>query len=209
VLWLARIDDVDGNRPVRDSNIHMNIRRPFGRRVPTVITGINWRHGHTYTVQQAKELLGTQDQNKGLEVHFSDGVRADTIRRGVFEIVVIEGGAGNNADSWYMGGEFVDRPDEGYADKLTFRQTTRESLQDDDMVRITVRTAFLLDRCCRPVDGTHVGGKVPYVGGRRDDAGDERTTPSCPEPPSGVGPWTSGSGAGGDVFESWFFVREG
>jgi hypothetical protein len=27
-------------------------------------------------------------------------------------------------------------------------------------------------------------------------------------PPGGIGPWTSGTGAGGDVFESWFFVKE-
>jgi len=73
-------------------------------------------------------------------------------------------------------------------------------------VLITVRTAFLLDRCCRPVAGTHVGGKVPLIDASR--AGEERTA-GCAVPPSGVGPWTSGNGFGGDVFESWFFVKEG
>ena len=39
VLWLARIDDVDRHRPIRREQVHMEIRRPFGLRVPTVITG--------------------------------------------------------------------------------------------------------------------------------------------------------------------------
>jgi hypothetical protein len=88
--------------------------------------------------------------------------------------------------------------------ELRYRQTTRETLQEDDRVHITVRTAFLLDRCCRPVDGTHVGGRVPLIGEHHP-----HPRPWCGSPPSGVSPWTSGSGAGGDVFESWFFVAGG
>jgi hypothetical protein len=205
VLWLARIDDVDQHRPVRADQIELAIRRPFGRRVPTVITGINWIHGHTYTVTEAAKLLGTHDEKGGLVVRFSDDVRTDCLRRAVVEVEVIEGGAGRNADSWFMGGEFQNLPEAEFTREFRYRQTTREVLQDDDRVMITVRTAFLLDRCCRPVDGTHVGGKVPLIG---HDSGRDPHGP-CALPPSGVGPWTSGSGAGGDVFESWFFVREG
>lgn len=216
VLWLARIDCVDWYEPVRRHQIHMNVRRPFGRHVPTVITGINWIHGHTYTIDEAKALLGTQDEDGGLVVRFSSGVRTDTLRPGVVELQVIEGGSGRNASTWYMGGRFAEpdtEPDpetDGECDEFTeqfrYRQTTRETLQDGDRLLITVRAAFLLDRCCRPVDGTHVGGRVPTIDDHntRSDAAHG----GCDVPPSGIGPWTSGTGAGGDVFESWFFVKE-
>ncbi|RBQ15026.1 hypothetical protein DP939_38030 [Spongiactinospora rosea] len=222
VLWLARIDDVNRHRPVRARQIHQNVRRPFGRRVPTVITGVNWRHGHTYTVSEVKELLGTQKQTGGLVVRFSDDVRVDTLKPGVVEIQVIEGGAGRSADTWYMGGTF-EEPDGGeYTRRFRYRQTTRETLQDGDRVLVTVRTAFILDQCCRPVDGTNVGGKVPFIRPRsgtpdawpgptadaEETDADLDTGDGCVLPPSGIGPWTSGSGAGGDVFESWFFVSE-
>jgi hypothetical protein len=211
VLWLARIDDIDWHRPLRQSQIDQSIRRPFGRRVPTVITGINWEHGKTYSVREAQELLGTVDDKRGLVVRFSDDIRTDCLRRGVVDIQVIEGGAGRNAESWFMGGEFANKPDTEFTREFRYRQTTRETLQDDDRVLITIRSAFLLDRCCRPVDGTHVGGKVPLIGRPRDAGSDAdvATGGGCAVPPSGIGPWTSGVGLGGDVFESWFFVKEG
>ncbi|MFE7132057.1 hypothetical protein ACFVIM_14450 [Streptomyces sp. NPDC057638] len=229
VLWLARIDDVRWTRPLRPGQIHMNIRRPFGPYVPTVITGISWIHGHTYTIDEAKQVLGTTPGDGGFTVRFSDDVRVDTLLPGVVELQVIEGGAGRNAGTWYMGGEFTEpdpagggeggagaagaTEDDGheFTRHLRYRQNTRETLQDGDRVLITVRTAFLLDRCCRPVDGAHVGGRVPLI----EDCGHPetaeaaaRTRGGCDLPPSRVGPWTSGSGAGGDVFESWFFVKE-
>ncbi|NUS85656.1 MAG: hypothetical protein HOY75_23740 [Streptomyces sp.] len=210
VLWLARIDCVDWYEPVRRDQIHMNVRRPFGRHLPTVITGINWIHGHTYTIDEAKALLGTQDEDGGLVVRFSADVRSDTLRPGVVELQVIEGGSGRNASTWYMGGAFAEPDAESddcgeFTQGFRYRQTTRETLQDGDRLMITVRAAFILDRCCRPVDGTHVGGRVPTI--------DAEATPAaahggCHLPPSGIGPWTSGTGAGGDVFESWFFVKE-
>ncbi|GAA3354269.1 hypothetical protein GCM10017744_011410 [Streptomyces antimycoticus] len=212
VLWLARIDCADWYEPVRRDQIHMNVRRPFGRHLPTVITGINWIHGHTYTIDEAKELLGTQNEDGGLVVRFSADVRSDSLRPGVVELQVIEGGSGRNASTWYMGGTFTEPdPEADECDEFTrefrYRQTTRETLQDGDRVLITVRAAFLLDRCCRPVDGTHVGGRVPVIHTGATLSGDHGG--ECRDlPPSGIGPWTSGTGAGGDVFESWFFVKE-
>lgn len=216
VLWLARIDNVDFHKPVRAGQIHMNIRRPFSKYVPTVITGVNWIHGHTYTVDEARALLGTQDENGGIEVRLSDDVRVDTLKPGVVDIQVIEGGAGRNASTWYMGGKF-EEPDPRYMEftrQFRFRQTTREVLQDGDRVLITVRTAFILDQCCRPVDGTHVGGRVPLIktstatDAETETETETETQTGCALPPGGIGPWTSGTGAGGDVFESWFFVKE-
>ena len=214
VLWLARIEDIRWHEPLHRRQIYMNVRRPFGTRVPTVITGVNWIHGHTYTVNEAKDLLGTQKDTGGLVVRFSDDIRVDSLQPGVVDIQVIEGGAGRNADTWFMGGKFEEPGETGdeFTQGFRFRQTTRETLQDGDRVMITVRAAFILDRCCRPVDGTNVGGKVPYIRGAREaEAGDEpeaETYGGCELPPSGIGPWTSGTGAGGDVFESWFFITE-
>ncbi|MET0418456.1 MAG: hypothetical protein ABW022_20785 [Actinoplanes sp.] len=203
VLWLARIDDLDWRGGIEPEEIHMCIRRLFGRRVPTVITGISWRHGHTYSVAEAQEMLGTFDPGGGLRVRFSDEIRTSSLRDGVLDIQVIEGGSGRNATSWWMGGKFEDCEDTEFTREIRYRQRTRETLQEYDRVLITIRTAFLLDRCCRPVDGTHVGGKVPLIG-EHHHHGHEHG--DCRVPPSGIGPWTSGSGAGGDVFESWFFV---
>ncbi|MDH6213448.1 hypothetical protein [Streptomyces pseudovenezuelae] len=230
VLWLARIDCADLDEPVREDRIHMNVRRPFGRHVPTVITGVNWIHGHTYTIDEAKALLGTQDKGGGLVVRFSGDIRTDSLQRGVVDLQVIEGGSGRNASTWYMGGEFTEPADKSceFTREFKHRQTTRESLQDGDRLMITVRTAFILDRCCRPVDGTHVGGRVPQIdadtratdaAGTTETGGTTDSTDStdsdgaarhggCDIPPSGIGPWTSGTGLGGDVFESWFFVKE-
>jgi hypothetical protein len=205
VLWLARIDDVDWHKPVREDRIHLNVRRPFGKHVPTVITGVNWIQGHTYTVDEAKKLLGTQDEDGGLVVRFSGDVRVDSLVPGVVEVQVIEGGAGRNASTWYMGGAFAEpTQDHGYTKEFRYRQTTREVLQDGDRVLVSVRAAFILDRCCRPVDGTNVGGRVPTI----ESCEPEYPDRGCEVPPSGIGPWTSGTGAGGDVFESWFFVKE-
>lgn len=203
VLWLARIDDVDPHHSVRAEQVHEEIRRPFGLRVPTVITGVNWIHGHTYSVKQTQQLLGTFDSSLGLRVKFSQGVHTRSLRPGVVDVQVIEGGAGRNASTWYLGGEFRDLPeDEEFVSGFRYRQRTREVLQDGDRVLVTIRTAFILDRCCRPVDGTNVGGRVPLIGG-------EGVAPEfCAVPPSGIGPWTSGSGAGGGTFESWFFVED-
>jgi len=218
VLWLARIDDVDWDHPVRADQIHMNIRRQFATRKLTVITGVNWIHGYTYTVDEAKRLLGTQNNSGGLVVHFSDDIRVDSLTPGVMDIQVIDGGSGRSASPWYMGGKFEEPTGGEYTRRFRFRQTTREVLQDDDRVLIRLRAAFLLDRCCRPVDGTNVGGKVPFVrrGPGASGEGDwpepsleEMTARGCALPPSGVGPWTSGTGAGGEVFESWFYITDG
>ena len=96
------------------------------------------------------------------------------------------------------------RTDE-FTRQLRWRQTSGESLQDGDRVLITIRTPFILDRCCRPVDGTHVGGRVPLLPSCKPV---HHEPDLCSTPPSGAGPWTSGTGTGAGVFESWFFVRE-
>jgi hypothetical protein len=89
-------------------------------------------------------------------------------------------------------------------DRVIVRDDTSESLNYGDRVLITLRSAFLLDNCCRPVDGTHVGGRVPLLPGSPEALATPTRT-VCAVPPGGIGPWTSGAG-GAANFESWFWI---
>lgn len=204
-LLLARIDDVHEGQPVPAEAIHLGVRRPLGRYWFTTITGVNWQHGAYYTSEQAAEILGTHDQDGGLRVHFSKDVHTRSLARGVVDVHVAEGGRGRRADTYFLDGRLEGLTDEPFTRGLRWRQTSGETLQNGDRVLVTVHTPFILDRCCRPVDGVHVGGRVPLLPGTRP----VHPEPDfCTTPPSGAGPWTSGTGTGAGVFESWFFVRE-
>ena len=203
-VLLARIDGVRRNRPVDQAAIHMEVRRPLTRYRFATITGISWTHDGVYSRPQARQLLGTDDPNRGLVVRFSKPVRSSTLVDGIVDLQVVQGGRGRSAYPYFMQSE-VQPPAGDYTDELRFRQTSDEGVELGDRVLITVRTAFVLDRCCRPVDGTHVGGRVPQLPGYEPEGQPPR---GCRTPPGGVGPWTSGTGLGGDVFESWIYVRE-
>ena len=208
-VLLARIDDVRPGQAIEADDIRLDKRRPLARYHDTTITGINWTHGGTYTREQVSHLLATRGSHhgpgSGLRVEFSAPVHAASLRRGVMEIRVIEGGRGRNAESWYVAGHFTDIPETGLVTGFRFEQTTDETVQHGDQINITIRTPFILDRCCRPVDGTHVGGRVPLLHGY--EPGHHRPPHDfCPRPPSGTGRWTTGTGTGAGVFESWIYV---
>jgi hypothetical protein len=202
-LLLARIDNVRMGRPVPEDAIRLGVRRPLGRYRFTTISGINWQHGAYYSIERAAEILGTYTEDGGLRMQFSNDVHARCLTRGVVDVQVTE--RGPRAGTYRMDGHIEDRKDEGFTRRLRWRQTSRESLQEGDQVLITVRTPFILDRCCRPVDGIHVGGRVPLLSGCEPA---HHEPDFCVTPPSGAGPWTSGTGTGAGVFQSWFFVRE-
>src|SRR5260370_22708622 len=140
-------------------------RRPLGLYLPTRITGISWRTGHHYTQEQANHLMGTRERHEhrgpGLEIRFSRPVLASTIRHGVLETWAIEGGRGSRARIYHKDGEFVDKPREGTVDRIFYRDTTDETLEPGDRLLVILRTDFILDECCRAVDGEHIGGSVP------------------------------------------------
>ncbi len=202
-VLLARIDGFARGQPLTPSQIHMEVRRPISLRPPTRITGINWIHGATYSPAQAAALLGTGAASGGLDIRFSRALQTESVLDGVVDVVVMEGGRGRSADIYAKAGslELAAAPT---TDRIVFHDETGESLNYGDRVFITVRGAFLLDDCCRPVDGAHVGGRVPLLPGSPDALRTPART-LCQMPPGGIGPWTSGAG-GAANFESWFWI---
>jgi len=226
-LLIAKIECFIAGEPLPESHIHNGVRRPLSTYDATTITGISWKHGHTYTQEEARRILGTDhdedDSQIGLEIRFSRPVRASTIHRGVLDVWVIEGGRGRAGDIYHKSGVFVHKPKDGYVDRIFYRDTTRETLEPGDRVLIIFRADFVLDHCCRPVDGEHVGGKVPllpeYEHYHHEHYGEEgqdeeqhhdghRRSEECCTPPGRPGPWTSGNRIPGGTFESWFYIRE-
>lgn len=196
-LLLAAIDLERGRPPV----IHNDVRRWIGVYEPVTITGISWAHAGGYTPEGASRML----QQQGLTVEFSRPILPETVTRGVVDVIVFEGGKGRHSGMYYINGE-VSIPDNR---RIVFRDDSEELLENGDRVLVIVRTDFILDECCRPVDGNHVGGRVPLLA-RFAENRPQNGPPaarSCAQPPRRYGAWTSGSGTPGGTFESWFYVQ--
>ena len=95
-------------------------------------------------------------------------------------------------------------------DRIFYRDRTDLTLEPGDRVIVNLRTEFILDECCRPVDGWNVGGRVPLIReyAQHHHLREREHEHECHIPPCGYGPWTSGLGMPGGRFESWFFIRE-
>jgi len=203
-VLLARIDDFVKGEPLAPSQIHAEVRRHISLWPATKITSINWVHDGTYSPEQAAALLGTgYGSSGGLDIRFSRPLRTETVVDGVIDVWVVEGGRGRAAAISNKAGSLV-LPSTPTTDRIVFRDDTSESLNYGDRVLVTVRSAFLLDECCRPVDGAHVGGRVPLLAGSPPYVEAPKHT-VCDVPPGGIGPWTSGAG-GAANFESWFWI---
>ncbi len=202
---LARLHHVERDKPLAAGDVDNGVRRMLARYVPTRVSGVSWQHGATYSVDEAKRILGTEDPHHGIEIHLTREVDVATLP-GALDLWVIEGGRGRNGGVWSMEGAFLQLPKSGYVRKLKYRATSGESLQRGDRMLITLRGAFVLDRCCRPIAGVNVGGKVPLLPDYAEFAKPSDLERHCPRPPSSPGPWTSGSELGGTTFESWFVI---
>jgi hypothetical protein len=207
-VLLARIDGfVRGDR-LTDAQVHPEVRRMVlsAARPPTTIVGINWAHGGLYTPAQASQLLGTGSTNSGgLVLKFSRPLRSETIVDGVVDTWVLEGGRGRAAAISNKAG-LIEKPAGPTTDTIVYRDETSETLNYGDRVLVIVRGAFLLDDCCQPVDGAHVGGRVPMLPDSPEySKAQERT--GCAAPPRSRGVWTSGDG-GAANFESWFWIGQ-
>ena len=209
--------------PIEQDDIDNSVRRPISLYVPTAITGISWQHGETYSPGEAKTVLGTDTEagrSDGIEVTFSRPVYAETLTRGVVELWRVQGGRGLRGMISNIEGRYVGKPASGLITSFKYRDESGETLNDGDRVLIIIRGDFILDACCRPLDGNHVGGRVPQLAAYKSQAkphdkhhdkhhgeqGCDGDDGPCRLPPGGIGPWKSGNGTVGGTFESWFYI---
>jgi hypothetical protein len=97
--------------------------------------------------------------------------------------------------------------------KYDFERGKRERLDPGDRIHVILRSAFILDECCQPIDGAHVGGWAPFVQLEGDDPDHHPKSPikipkECRERIGTFAHWRSGTGSPGGNFESWFSVSE-
>ncbi len=212
-LQLARIEILNGEIKA----IHNDERRWISLYEPTVITGISWIHGaDNYTKGHASHML----HHHGLIIEFSRPILPETVTKGVLDVIVLEGGSGRHADIYYIDGKTnVDDTKDSNGkvivenNRIVFQQTSREGLEEGDRVLIVLRTDFILDECCQPIDGNHIGGYVPLLHDCHKSHAemlpqDEiKHSRKCFLPPHRYGRWTSGNGTPGGTFESWFYIK--
>jgi hypothetical protein len=212
-LLLARIDCVRAEGGVEPWQIHNHVRRLLAKYETTRIVGVNWTHGATYSVEEADQLLGgsyAPGDHQGLVIQFSQPVRIDSLMRGVVDLWVIEGGEGRRAGLYNLAKILTPHePDSrGFTRRIHVRYRGDETLENGDRVLITIRCAFIVDECCRGVDGVNVGGFVPHLPGQEfEKFRKELPHRGCAQPPGHYGPWTTGVGVPGTTFESWFFIH--
>jgi len=214
-IVLATIEEYNPDEPVVASQLRFDLRRAVARHDLARIAGVNWVHGATYTREAATRLLA----GSGLKIRFSRPVQVASLRPHVIELTTIEGGGGRSGAVYALGGAFDDPPaprsvqaaggelaelpDQRVRDLVVYRSTSDETLQFGDRVLITIRGDFILDECCRAVDGAHVGGAVAKLA-LDDDTPSPSSVPVGPPCP----PRASGSGTEGGDFVSWILVQE-
>ena len=221
-VLLARIDNFYRGWPVEVADIHNELRRPVTTYQPTTITGISWTDGAEYTEDEVEALMGFNpndlppndpDRPKGyLLATFSRPVLTSTLKRGVVDVFVVDGGSGRNSAFFSVAVEYVDLAVQPTTDRVRFRVVSDESLNPGDRVMIIIRAPRILDECCRPLDGANTGGRTPFVDENDFKNFQEFKRPveidECIWPqPFCYGPWTSGTGAPGANFESWFYIK--
>lgn len=198
--------------PITVDDIDWRVRRPVGVYQSTVIQSVSWQHAASYSADQVKTLLGTErsdgTQTTGLEFVFSKPVYAQTLQAGVLDLWRVQGGKGLSGVISHIEGSYVDKPDEGLITSFKYRDDSGETLNRGDRVIVTLRSNFILDACCKPVDGENVGGLTPQTSTYADNP-ELQTDFKQPETPC-IDPrkvLTSGEGRPGSTFESWFFIH--
>ena len=187
--------------------VRAELRRLLARNELAAISGLGWVHGGMYDRRSAETLIAA-----GVKVRFSRPVRLATLQEGVVDLVVYEGGGGRR-DAWYFKAVELDAGPEhnGLVTEVGVRVAQPEGFQTGDRILLRIRCDFILDECCRAASGAHLGGGVPFDPALADDdvTHPEPTALPCPHPPDREGPWRSGNGAEGGVFESWIKVGNG
>ncbi|HEX5062214.1 MAG TPA: hypothetical protein VFV99_22745 [Kofleriaceae bacterium] len=193
--------------------IDNGIRRTLAPYVTTKVSAISWVHDAVYRAQDVDDML----RCGGITIHFSDDVRTASLRRGAFDIWIVQGGGGRRGDIYNVPIEVEpSHPHQEFSRSVTLvmpstHKDRGDRIDHDDRVLITMRSAFVLDRCCRAVDGEHIGGFVPVTPDTEKRwAPVERppVVPCRPPEPDPFTPWMSGNGVPAGSFESWLYVSE-
>jgi len=196
---LARIDGYC--RGHRAGAVDNSVRRLLARYTPTVVSGIGWHHGATYTSDDVDKLLW----DTGLKVVFSRPVYADTLTEGVCDVYVH---GRHNRDLWVLDGLIELGPEtDGMVNWFYYRGDPSEQTNVDqgDRVLFILRADTVLDHCCLPVDGNHVGGLVPALP-EAFEPQQGRPGIACLGSSRRAVPWASGDRTPGSTFESWFIA---
>ena len=163
----------------REDQLDLGGRRSAGAARPRRDHGINWVHGATYARDDAQRAA-----REGIEVRLSrPASRWRRCAPASSSLTGVEAGGGRSAGDVQHPGR-VPGPAAGRADRpVRLARTTDETLQYGDRVIVAVRGDFIVDECCRAVDGNHLGGGVPWLG----DSGyspieqpPERAVPAAP-----------------------------
>lgn len=200
-IVLARIDNVlSTTTTIAPAAIHDEVRRTIAP-LATTIDSVDWAHGGTYTSAHVNDLLGIGANAPGLQLQFSGPVQiGETSPQGTVDVWLLR----QNGDMKFVPGTLTwsGTAPPGMATTLTFKATASSvQIGSGDRVQVTVRSAVILDACCRPIDGTNVGGRIALLAnGLASDVALPAPT-TCTSLPS-----HSGSGAAIN-FESWFFVK--
>jgi hypothetical protein len=190
-------------------HVDSSIRRAIAPFVATRIAGVSWVHDGVYRPALADHMM-----RDGLVIQFSDDVHVASLRRGVIDVWVIQGGGGRRGDLYNVPIEVIPGNPGGALTRTVIARVPAQRgdrIDPGDRVLVQLRSGFVLDRCCRAVDGENIGGLVPQLAdyAARWPSVTPPLVAPChrPEPRSGM-PWTSGDGAPAGSFESWFYIGD-
>ena len=183
--------------------VQAELRRLLARHELATITGVGWVHGGSYERRQAELLLSS-----GFGLRFSRPISVASLQEGVVELVIYEGGAGRRDSLYFKAVDLETKPDATFVTQVHVRASEPEGYQVGDRIHLSVRCDFLLDECCRAVSGAHLGGGVPFDKALARGTANHPAVGklACSSPPDRSGPWRSGNGAEGGVWESWIKV---
>src|SRR6266545_1461199 len=201
-VLLAKVRLTDPPRPA-SVLVRTDLRRLLARHELATITEVGWRHGGRYQRRHAERLLAD-----GVGLRFSRPISAATLQEGVVDLLIYEGGSGRRDTLYCKAVRLEWKPGEKLVNEVFVRVAQPEGYQVGDRIQLVVRCDFLLDECCRAVSGAHLGGGVPFdwtlARGKAEHP--KRQELACPSPPDRSGPWRSGNGVEGGVWESWIRV---
>jgi len=204
-LLLAHVRIPPRGRALEAADIDNTVRRPISQFETTRIDRLGWTHGARYSRDDANRLL-----DLGLYLHFSRPVHASTvIAPGVFDLWAIQGGRGNRGGIHHIDTQAIPESTSTMIRSVRFIQDTDEVLQPGDRVMITLRSSFVLDECCRSLDGEHIVGLSPIADEYQQwDRSHEVPPPPCMQPaPRHLMPPMTGDGHPTGAFDSWFFIE--